>query len=72
MSNHDACPRMSIPRFADSPADVLRREINRAAERHGDMIAEMRAKAEAQRAERDTAAAQAEASFAAYRPQAAE
>ena len=38
----------------------------------GDMITEMRAKAEAQRAEQDTAAAQAEARFAAYRPQAAE
>ena len=37
----------------------------------GDMIAEMRAKAEAQLAEHDAAAEQAEASFAAYRPHAA-
>ena len=38
MSNHDACPRMSIPRFADSPADVLRRAINRAAEHRDAMV----------------------------------
>lgn len=42
MSNHDSCPRMSIPRFADSPADVLRRAINRAAERHGVTVAEIK------------------------------
>ena len=42
MSNHDACPRMSIPRFADSPADVLRRAINRAAEHHGVTVAEIK------------------------------
>ena len=42
MSNHDACPRMSIPRFADSPADVLRRAISRAAEHHGVTVAEIK------------------------------
>ena len=42
MSNNDACPRMSIPRFADSPADVLRRAINRAAEHHGVTVAEIK------------------------------
>ena len=42
MSNHDACPRMSIPRFADSPADVLRRAISRAADLHGVTVAEIK------------------------------
>ena len=42
MSNHDACPRMSIPRFADPPAEVLRRAINRAAEHHGVTAAEIK------------------------------
>ena len=42
MSNHDACPRMSIPRFADSSADVLRRAISRAAEHHGVTVAEIK------------------------------
>ena len=38
----------------------------------GDMIAEMRAKADAQRADQEAAAAQAEANFATHRPHAAE
>ena len=42
MSNNDACPRMSIPRFADSPADVLRLAINHAAEHHGVTAAEIK------------------------------
>ena len=42
MSNNDACPRMSIPRFADSPADVIRRAISRAAEHHGVTVAEIK------------------------------
>ena len=42
MSNDDDCPRMSIPRFADSPADVLRRAISRAAEHHGVTVAEIK------------------------------
>ena len=35
-------PRMSIPRFADSPADVLRRAISRAAEHHGVTVDEIK------------------------------
>ena len=50
MSNHDACPRMSIPRFADSPADVLRRAINRAAEHHGVTVAEIKGRSRLGRA----------------------
>ena len=42
MSNNDACPRMSMPRFADSPADVLRRAINHAAEHHGVTVADIK------------------------------